>query len=315
MERKRLKYDSHDVHNEFLSIMVQQVLRQLATSLQSAIFFALMVDETTDKANRERVFRVFRKVNDALTAHEEFVGLYLTDSIASKALVALIKDVLLRMNLKIEHFHGQYYDGASSMTGAKSGVAKISKFIKKSPTRDAAFQKLKADLAPETPGFRILCPTCWTVGAASLRSVIGNYQVLLQVWQEALDGTLDGEMRARITGVETQMMKLDFFFGVSLGSLILCHSDNLSKSLQYATLSAAEGQHIAKLTLSVLKKMHCDEQFAAFYQLVTQRQTQLGISDPSLPRRRQAPQHLQVGSSSGDHHVTPEAHYHYTMKH
>ena len=40
--------------------------------------------------------------------------------------------------------------------------------------------------------------------AASLQRVIDNYQVLLQVWEEALDGTLDGEIRARIAGVETQ---------------------------------------------------------------------------------------------------------------
>ena len=84
-------------------------------------------------------------------------------------------------------------------------------------------------------------------------------------------------------------MKFDFFFGVSLGALILRHSDNLSKSLRHKTLSAAEGQHIAKLTLSVLQKMRCDEQFASFYQLVTQQQPQLGVSDPSLPRKRRAP--------------------------
>ena len=39
----------------------------------------------------------------------------------------------------------------------------ISKLIKFSPRRNAIFQKLKTDLAPETPGFRTLCPTRWTV--------------------------------------------------------------------------------------------------------------------------------------------------------
>ena len=47
-------------------------------------------------------------------------------------------------------------------------VAEISKLIKKSPKRDAIFQKLKSDLSPDTPGFRVLCPTWWTVHAASL---------------------------------------------------------------------------------------------------------------------------------------------------
>ena len=181
--------------------------------------------------------------------------------------------------------------------------------IKKSPKRDAAFDKLKADLAPETPGFRVLCPTRWTVRAVSLQSVIDNYEVLLQVWQEALNGSLDGEMRARIIGVEAQMMKFNFLFGVFLGSLILRHSDNLSKTLQHKALPAAEGQRIAKLTLSVLQKMRSDEQFAAFYQWVIQEQARFGVSDPCLPRKRHAPQRFEVGSSTGEFHVTPEAHY------
>ena len=42
-----------------------------------------------------------------------------------QSLVSIIKDTLLRMNLKIEHCRGQCYDGASAMSGAKKGVAKI----------------------------------------------------------------------------------------------------------------------------------------------------------------------------------------------
>ena len=39
--------------------------------------------------------------------------------------MAAIKDTLLRMSLKIEHCRGQCYDEASSMSGAKKGVAKM----------------------------------------------------------------------------------------------------------------------------------------------------------------------------------------------
>ena len=41
--------------------------------------------------------------------------------------------------------------------------------------------------------------------AASLKNVIDNYEVLLGVWEEAQSGRLDGEMKARIIGIETQM--------------------------------------------------------------------------------------------------------------
>ena len=232
---------------------------------------------------------VFRWVSEDLVAHEEFIGLYLTDSIASTALVAIIEDTLLRMNIKLEHCRGQCFDGARNgvakvisdkesqaifshcyghalnlgvgdtikqcqlMKTSLEVVSEISKLIKKSPKRDALFQKLKSDLAPDTLGFRVLCPTRWTVRAASLQSVLDNYQVLLEVWDDALVSKIDGEMRARIIGVDTQMHRFDFLFGVSLGNLLLRHTDNLSKSLQKKSLSAAEGQRLARLTLDVLK--------------------------------------------------------------
>ena len=80
------------------------------------------------------------------------------------------------------------------MKSAWEVIAEISKFIKKSPKRDALFQKLKSELAPDSPGFRILCPTRWTVCAVSLQSVLDNYEVLCGVWKEAQSLQLDGEM-------------------------------------------------------------------------------------------------------------------------
>lgn len=41
----------------------------------------------------------------------------------------------------------------------------ITKLIKKSPRRDTIFERLKAEMAPDTPGMRVLCPTRWTVRA------------------------------------------------------------------------------------------------------------------------------------------------------
>jgi len=55
------------------------------------------------------------------------------------------------------------------------------------------FVKLKSEIAPNQPGFRTLCPTRWTVKAASLEGVINNYLVLQQVWEEAKDIATDSE--------------------------------------------------------------------------------------------------------------------------
>ena len=106
----------------------------------------------------------------------------------------------------------------------------ISKLIKFSPKRNHMFDELKKQLTPETPGFRVLCPTRWTVRAASLKSILDNYTVMQELWDAALETGLDAEVRSRITGVKAQMENYNFFFGVYIGELVLSHGDNLSKT-------------------------------------------------------------------------------------
>ncbi len=45
----------------------------------------------------------------------------------------------------------------------------------------------------------------------------------------------------------------DYYFGVRLIHTILWHTDNLSKTLQLTKLSAAEGQDLAKKTVTTLQ--------------------------------------------------------------
>ena len=54
-----------------------------------------MVDETTDVNTVEQVVIVLHWVSDDLNVHEDFIGLYSADSIASGPLVTIIEDVLL----------------------------------------------------------------------------------------------------------------------------------------------------------------------------------------------------------------------------
>lgn len=78
-----------------------------------------MIDETTDASNSEQVVIAIRYVGDDLSVHEEFIGLYQTDSLLARSLAAIIKDTLLHLNLKIEYCRGQCYDGSSLMSGFK----------------------------------------------------------------------------------------------------------------------------------------------------------------------------------------------------
>ena len=56
----------------------------------------------------------------------------------------------------------------------------ISKLFQYSPKRQSLFTKIKSDISPDTMGFRILCPTRWTVRNETFRSIHDNYEVILE---------------------------------------------------------------------------------------------------------------------------------------
>lgn len=330
------------MQNEILKTMALQVLRKVVDSISLSPFLSLMVDETTDISNKEQLVVCIRWVDKSLQPHEEFIGLYHIDSTQSSTLIATIKDVLQRINISIAKFRGQCYDGASSMSGHRSGVAavlqgeepravythcyghalslacsgavkncrimkealetshELIKLVKKSPRRDSLLQKLKEQMPNDSPGIRVLCPTRWTVRAQALHSILANYEVLQILWDESLEIVKDTEMRSRIQGVSSCMKSFDYFFGVSLGELLLNHSDNLSKTLQSSSMSAAEGQKIADMTVHTLKSIRSDEKFLLFWKVIKQKASSLNVNEPTLPRKRKRPRRYEDGASDGD---------------
>ena len=90
-------------------------------------------------------------------------------------------------------------------------------------------------MPPDTPGLRVLCPTRWTVRAQSLESILKNYTVLQELWIDCEDYVKEVDARAQINGVSAQMKSFNFLYGVSLGELLLMHSDNLSKTLHFSS--------------------------------------------------------------------------------
>lgn len=192
------------------------------------------------------------------------------------------------------------------MRDALDTAYELIKLIKKSPRRDATLQKLKDQMPDASPGIRVLCPTRWTVRAKALQSILANYEVLQVLWNESLEFVRETEMRSRIIGVSACMKSFDFFFGASLGELLLSHSDNLSKTLQSSTMSAAEGQKVADMTVITLQSLRSDENFLLFWKRVTDKASDLDINEPVLPRQRKRPRRYEEGASVGDFHETTE---------
>lgn len=106
----------------------------------------------------------------------------------------------------------------------------LSKLVKFSPKQSAELEKLRNELALDSTGFRVLCPTLWTVCAASLKSILTNilYSSTAVVGKNErlhLDSTSDPTIKGRIIGVVSQFQTF-LYIGVHLAQLILRHTDN-----------------------------------------------------------------------------------------
>ena len=123
-----------------------------------------------------------------------------------------------------------------------------------------------------------------------------NYSTLNAVWEECLQSEirLDPDVKARIIGVQSQMLTFNLLFGSKLCKRILKITDNLSRTLQKTSLSAAYAQYIASLTITTLHKMRTDVAFWVFFDLVELLRTSAGVEQPSLPRKRKVPRRLMM---------------------
>ena len=79
----------------------------------------------------------------------------------------------------------------------------LSKLIKYSPKRERAFNRLRKEAAPGSSGYRTLCPTPWAVRAVSLQSILENWDVFQELWNEILERRVDPEVGGRVVGVQT----------------------------------------------------------------------------------------------------------------
>ena len=142
-----------------------------------------------------------------------------------------------------------------------------------------------------------------------LKSVIDNYAVLQEEFNLCLDSHLEPDIKSRIIGVKHQTHTFEFFIGVVIGERILKHTDNLSRTLQHKDMSATEGQEVANLSVKTLQHMRDESTFNLFWAMVQQLASKDDIREPSLPRRRKAPQRFEVGSSEPEHPSSPEEYY------
>lgn len=122
LQRSKYKWLSHDVTNELCTILSHEVLSKIIKLIQNAIYYSVIVDETSDITNHEQVTFCFRYVDSKLNIHETFFGLYETPSTTSEILFEIFNDVLKRFRLDIKTCRGLCTDGAANVSGTHTGL-------------------------------------------------------------------------------------------------------------------------------------------------------------------------------------------------
>ena len=145
------------------------------------------------------------------------------------------------------------------------------KLVKKSPQRNTKLNAIREKTENEAKSIHKLCPTRWTVRGEALEAIVENHNELIELWEWSLEHVKLTEMRGRILGAQSKMNTFDFLSGYLLGKIILKQTDNLSKSLQSPTLSAAEGQEIAQDVNMTLEKDRNEKSFDLFWERLEQR--------------------------------------------
>ncbi len=95
------------MQNEMIKVMALQVLQEVASLIHLASFVPSMVDETTDASNREQVVLCIHWVDANFEVHEDFIGLFMVDTIDADMITAVTFDILRRLNLILHTLCGR----------------------------------------------------------------------------------------------------------------------------------------------------------------------------------------------------------------
>ena len=143
----------------------------------------------------------------------------------------------------------------------------------------------------------------------ALGGIIENYEYLQDLWEWAIENCHETDISSRLRGVQSQMKKFEFLFCLKLGFTLFSNCDNLSKSLQGVSVSANEGQELAKMTLKTLKSLRDDQHFQLLWNKVQMEAAKLDIDPPVLPRKRKIPNRFDYGKAPPEFTSSVETYY------
>lgn len=322
--RTGYKWLSHDISNEVISILSNAVQRIIHDRVRSQEFFSIIADETSDISVSEQMSFCLRSVNASLEVEEYFIGVHETESTTADVLYNMIRDVLLRCQLKIGNCRGQCYDGAANMSGCVNGVQK--KILLDEPRAiyvhcyahrvnlvvQDSFQKILhvrdflSDIkdivtfirdspkrlshfklfqgSDKSPALRPFCPTRWCVRVESLKSFLKNYENIIEFLEQQKSQPSDGGSKA--SGFLNKISDFRFYFLLKCIILIFERIETLNTILQGQALDFNKATKQVETVKTSLLSIRNEARYDELWTNVTTESEQLDLNEPILPKRR-----------------------------
>ena len=152
----------------------------------------------------------------------------------------------------------------SSIRDSLAIVKDITQLIRNSPKRTLIFEQVKEELRKELPSFRPLCPTRWTVRTEALNSVLKNYAVLLEAFEEIAQSCRD-EQGAKASGIVSKLQEFATFFGLNLSFALFSVSEQFSRMLQDKQTSIDSAVTQGNIVHEHFLSLRNDSEFEKFF--------------------------------------------------
>ncbi|XP_035984432.1 zinc finger MYM-type protein 1-like [Fundulus heteroclitus] len=338
--RSQKEYLSPQIQNEILCSMSNSIVSEIADTIRNLpIFeFAIIMDGTQDISGKEQESICLRYIDSDMKPHEEFIGLYSVSETTGKSLAAVVKDVLLRLNLPMHGLRGQTYDGAANMSGKHAGVQALIKqeqplalfvhcgahctnliaqkaCLASVLIRDALdwvnqlgvlfsqsgkFKAIHAATAhTENPSCTAIKPLCPTRWAVRSKAI---RDVLSQYGSvlASLQEMASGASNTASTanGLLGQFRKGKTVLGLILASPVIDKLECLSISFQKRTQTIAGMRTAVKVVQTSLKAKRNQESFNTLFEKAMAEVQSLGVKPITVTQRRPPPKRFTEGAKT-----------------
>ena len=120
------QYTSKTIKNEVIEVVGKFICSDIIERAKSSKFYTLIADQVKDTSNREQLSVSLRFV-EANIVKEIFVAFITVDRITGVSLAEAILTWLAKVGLSQSDIRGQCYDGASNISGSRSGCCSLAR--------------------------------------------------------------------------------------------------------------------------------------------------------------------------------------------